>query len=318
MTLPFRFIAPMPRLTSPISRWTDEVRRIEDLGFSTVSVSEHLTHGWTMEPLAVMTAAAAATTHLRILSLMLSNDFRHPAVLHKAAATLDVLSEGRLELGLGAGWMADDYLAAGIRFDPPAMRIERLAESLSIIRRLFGPDPVDHEGTHYRIAGLDGLPKPVQQPHPPIMVGGGGRSILRLAGEVADIAGVHARLPHGELTPAEAADLGSERIATKVDWVREAAAAAGRDSRAIELQFSVYLVDITDSARGARASKSSFADLLRARPDLIADLPAVLAGSVAQCVELLQERRERYGFSYWNLGGDVDAVAPIVARLAGT
>jgi len=318
MTHPFRFIAPMPRLTEPIARWRDEVRRIEELGFSSVSVSEHITHGWTMEPLTVMTAAATATERLRVLSLLLTNDFRHPAVLHKAAATIDVLSGGRLELGIGAGWMADDYAATGLAFDAPTERIDRLRESVEVIRLLFGPEPVDYEGRHYRIAGLEGLPKPVQRPHPPIMLGGGGPAMLRLAASVADIVGIHARLPHGSLTSAEAADLGAERIDEKVGWVRTAARSAGRDADSIELQFSVYLVSVSDSRRSERATVSSFAELLRTDPELAAGSPAVLTGSVEACVERLQERRERFGFSYWNLGGDVDAVAPIVARLAGT
>ncbi|MBF6606401.1 MAG: TIGR03621 family F420-dependent LLM class oxidoreductase [Chloroflexi bacterium] len=308
----------MPRLTQPIERWRGALRRIEDLGFSTVCVSEHLTHGWTMEPLTVMTAAVDATTTLRVLSLVLSNDFRHPVLLHKAIATLDVLSGGRVELGIGAGWLEDDYVAAGIRLDPPATRIERLAESVEVIRGLFGPDPVSFQGRHYRIAGLDGLPKPVQQPHPPFMIGGGGPRILAFAAANADIVGVHARLPEGSLSAAAAADLGAERIGAKVRWVREAARAAGRPDDALELQFSAYLVRVSDSPAEAGASTSSFAELLGADPELLAGSPAVLAGSVAACVAALQERRERYGFNYWNLGADIEAVAPIVARLAGT
>ena len=318
MTRPFRFIAPMPRLTEPISKWHDAVRRIEDLGFATVSVSEHLTHGWTMEPLTVMTAAAMATTKLRVLSLVLSNDFRHPAVLHKAIATLDVLSGGRVELGIGAGWLDDDYAASGIPMDTPAVRIERLTESVEIVRGLFRPEPLSFAGRHYRIAGMDGLPKPIQQPHPPIMIGGGGPRVLALAGEQADIAAIHARLPDGALSARTAADLGADRIATKVGWVRNAARAAGRPDDAAELQFSAYFVRVTDSPAEARAAPSSFAGLLSAEPELMRHSPAVLVGSVAACVEALQERRERYGFSYWNLGSDVEAVAPIVARLAGT
>jgi probable F420-dependent oxidoreductase len=318
MTRPFRFIAPMPRLDQPVARWRDAVRRIEDAGFSSVSVSEHLTRGWTMEPLAAMSAAADATTTLRVLSLVLSNDFRHPAVLHKAIATLDVLSGGRVELGIGAGWLEEDYAAAGITLDPPATRIDRLGESLEVIRRLFGPAPVSFVGHHYRITELDGLPKPVQQPHPRIMVGGGGRRVLSLAATLADIVGVHATLATGSLGPAAAADLGSERITRKVDLVREVARAAGRPDDAIELQFSAYLVSVTDSPTDARASRSSFAEHLGSDPALIAASPAVLIGSVDACVEALQERRERFGFSYWNLGSDVDAVAPIVARLAGS
>ncbi len=308
----------MPRLSQPIDRWRDAVRRIEDLGFSTVSVSEHLTHGWTMEPLTVMTAAADATTRLRVLSLVLSNDFRHPAVLHKAIATLDVLSGGRVELGIGAGWLEDDYTAAGIPLDPPGIRIERLAESVQIIRGLFGVEPLSFEGRHYRIDGLDGLPKPVQLPHPPIMIGGGGRRILDFAAANADIIGIHAMLPDGSLSALAAADLGAERIGAKVSRVRETARAAGRGDDALELQFSAYLVKVTDSPADAGASTSSFAGLLGADPGLVARSPAVLAGSVAECIERLQEHRERYGFNYWNLGADIEAVAPIVAKLAET
>jgi probable F420-dependent oxidoreductase len=308
----------MPRLSQPVERWRDALRRIEDLGFSTVSVSEHLTHGWTMEPLTVMTAAADATTTLRVLSLVLSNDFRHPVVLHKAIATLDVLSHGRVELGVGAGWLEDDYAAAGIHLDPPATRIERLAEAVEVIRGLFDPEPFSFQGRYYRIAGLDGLPKPVQQPHPPFMIGGGGPRILALAGESADIVGIHAKLPEGRLSAAAAADLGADRIGAKVRWVRDAAREAGRPDDALELQFSAYLVRVTDSPAEAGASASSFAGLLGADPKLVAQSPAVLAGSVAACVEALEERRDRYGFNYWNLGADIETVAPIVARLAGT
>lgn len=314
----FRFIAPMPRLTQPIGRWRDALRRIEDLGFSTVSVSEHLTQGWTMEPLTVMTAAAEATTTLRVLSLVLSNDFRHPAVLHKAIATLDVLSAGRVELGIGAGWLEDDYSAAGLALDSPAIRIERLAESVEVIRGLFGTEPFSFRGRHYQIAGLDGLPKPVQQPHPPLLIGGGGPRILAFAAVNGDIVGVHARLPNGALSAAAAADLGAERVAAKVRLVREAARQAGRADDALELQFSAYLVRVTDSPAQSGAIASTFAGLLGVDPDLLEHSPAVLTGSVAACVETLQERRERYGFSYWHLGADIEAVAPIVARLAGT
>jgi probable F420-dependent oxidoreductase len=318
MTRPFRFIAPMPRLRQPVERWRDAVRRIEDIGFSTVSVSEHLTHGWTMEPLTVMTAAADATSSLRVLSLVLSNDFRHPAVLHKAIATLDVLSGGRVELGIGAGWLEADYTATGIPMDPPGVRVERLAESVQVIRGLFGAEPFSFEGRHYRIDGLDGLPKPVQRPNPPIMIGGGGRRILDFAAAHADIVGIHARMSDGSLSPGAATDLGVTRIEAKVGRVREAALAAGRGEDAVELQFTAYLVKVTDSSAEAGASTSSFAGLLGADPELVSGSPAVLVGSVAECVDALEERRERFGLSYWNLGADVEAVAPIVARLAGT
>ncbi|MDQ6673491.1 MAG: TIGR03621 family F420-dependent LLM class oxidoreductase [Chloroflexota bacterium] len=308
----------MPPLTRSLSQWRDAVRRIEQHGFDSISVSEHLTHGWQMEPLSAMLAAAAATDRLRVLSLVLANDFRHPVMLHKAAATIDVVSAGRLELGLGAGWMLDDYVAAGLPFDPPAVRVARLGESIGVLKGLFGPTPFTFKGDHYHISDLQGLPKPVQQPHPPILVGGGAKAILSLAAREADIVGIHCNLQAGTLTPGAAADLGADRVAQKVNWVRQAATAAGRAAESIELQFSMYFCQITRTASQGRAASSSFAELLRADPKLMATSPTVLTGTVDQCIETLCERRERYGFSYLKLGSDVTSVAPIVARLAGT
>jgi probable F420-dependent oxidoreductase len=304
---------PSPRLSPP--EWRGALRRIEDLGFSSVSVSEHLTQGWVMEATAAMLAAALATDRLRVLSLVLANDYRHPVMLHKAAATIDVLSEGRLELGLGTGWLAEDYRASGIPFDAPSVRIARLDESLRILKGLFGERPFSFEGAHYRVRALDGLPKPAQRPHPPILVGGGGRRVLELAAVHADIVGVHGSLPEGGLTPEAARDLAEDRIAEKVAWVRRAARDAGRDPDGVELQFTVYLCQVEGSTHPAT---SAFAGLLEADPALAASSPAVLRGSVDACVDLLRERRERFGFSYLHLGADLDAVAPIVARLAGT
>lgn len=318
MTRPFRFIAPMPPLTRPVGRWREQLRKIEDLGFSSVSVSDHLTRGWVMEPTAAMVAAAESTERLRVLSLVLANDYRHPVLLHKTTATLDVLSEGRVELGIGAGWLASDYEAAGIPYDPPGVRVSRLEESLQVIKGLFGPAPLDFEGAHYRIRGLEGLPKPVQQPSPPLLVGGGSKRILGIAAREASIVGVHCNLREGDLSPAAAADLAPDRVAEKVSWVRAAAEAAGRAPDELELQFSTYLCRIDGASSRAGLSPSSFAHLLAADPKLMEASPAVLVGSLEECVEKLQERREVYGFSYLNLGPDVDAVAPLVGRLAGT
>jgi probable F420-dependent oxidoreductase len=303
----------MPRLDQPAGRWRDAVRRIEDLGFATVSISDHFTRGWVMEPVVAMTAAAAVTGRLRVLSLVLGNDYRHPVLVHKAMATLDVLSEGRVEIGLGAGWMRSDYQAAGIPYDEPAERIERLEESVVVLKGLFGPEPLRFAGAHYRIDGLDGLPKPVQRPHPPLLVGGGGRRVLSVAGRHADIVSVNPSLRDGVVTAELLEDATAERIDQKVGWVREAAAAAGRRP---ELQLNLLVCQVTSGAGQASRAVSSLAG--GADPGLLEKSPAVLGGSVAQCVEALQERRERFGISYVNLGGEVEAVAPIVARLAGT
>lgn len=317
MTRPFRFIAPAPRLTAGVPKWLDDIRRIEELGFDSIAFSEHVTGGWVMESTVAMTAAAMATTKLRILSLVLANDFRNPGLLRKAMATLDVLSGGRVELGLGTGWLQTDYEALGIAFDPPSIRVDRLTEAVEIIRALDGPEPLEHGGTHYRMHGLEGLPR-TAQPHLPLLIGGGGPRILALAGRLADTAGIHPRLDAGRLGPETSADLGTARFAAKIATVRAAALAAGRPADEPELQVTAYLVRITDSAGAVHAARSSFSELMAADPAVVADSPAVLIGTPDACIEQLLGWRERLGISYWHLGGDVEAVAPIVARLAGT
>ena len=315
MVRPFRFSAAMPRLGPSARAWRAELRRIEDLGFHAVTISDHFTRGWMMEPLVAMSTAAESTTTLRVQSLVLGNDYRHPVMLHKALATLDVLSGGRVEIGLGAGWMPDDYRAAGIPLDPPGVRIDRLAESVEVIKGLFGPHPLTYHGKHYRITDLDGLPKPVQAPHPPILIGGGSRRVLELAGAVADIAGINASMrrtgPGGALL-----DLTEERVAAKLSTVRAAACAAGRDPARLRYQMSILSLRVTD-VPGARPWTSSLAADVT-DPAALADSPAVLHGSVGQCVETLQRRREQLGLDYIQFGGDLTAAAPIVARLAGT
>jgi probable F420-dependent oxidoreductase len=312
---PFQFGVAMPQLTGPVSAWKAELRRIEDLGFSTVTISDHLTRGWTMDAVVAMTAAMAETTRLRVLSLVLANDFRHPVLLHKALATLDVLSGGRVEIGLGAGWMPSDYEASGIPLDPPGVRIDRLAESVEVIKGLFGPRPLTFQGKYYQITELDGLPKPVQAPHPPLLIGGGSRRVLELAGAVADIAGINASMrasgPGSALL-----DLTGERVAAKLATVRAAAHAAGRDPADLRYQISILSLRITDIPGAQPWTSSLAADVTD--PAVLADSPAVLHGSVGYCVETLQRRREQFGLDYIQLGGDLTAAAAIVARLAGT
>ncbi|MEO3923761.1 TIGR03621 family F420-dependent LLM class oxidoreductase [Micromonosporaceae bacterium B7E4] len=311
---PFRFTAAMPGLDRPAARWRDEIRRIEDLGFDSVSVSDHFTGGWAMDPLVAMTVAAEATTRLRVLGMVFCNDFRHPVLLHKALANLDVFSGGRVEIGLGAGWLRDDHDAAGLPFDPPAVRVGRLAESIEILLRLFGDKPVDFTGRHYRISGLLGLPEPVQRPHPPLLVGGGSRRVLELAGRCADIVGINPRLAPDVDPLAAVAEMSPERFTRKVDWARDAATAAGRDPADLEFQSRMFDVRVVHRGVAHRASSSHARGV---DPAALADSPAVLHGSVDECVDKLLALRDRYGVSYLHLGGNLDAAAPIVARLAG-
>jgi probable F420-dependent oxidoreductase len=315
---PFRFIAPMPKLDGPVDRWRDALRRIEDLGFSTVSVSDHFTQGWVMEPTIAMASAAEATSRLRVLSLVLGNDYRHPVMVHKAMATLDVMSEGRVEVGLGAGWLLSDYRAAHVPYDPAGVRIDRLEESLQVMKGLFGPAPLNFSGSHYRITELEGLPKPVQRPYPPLLVGGGRRRVLSVAGRHADIIGINPSLTNGAVSPEAILDMTPERVAQKVTWARAATEAAGRPVSDIEFQASMLICRISSSAGPAAAAVSSLAAWGDLDPEVVARSPVALAGSIEQCIERLLENRERFGISYVNLGGNVDAVGPIVQRLAGS
>ncbi|HVM63343.1 MAG TPA: LLM class flavin-dependent oxidoreductase, partial [Acidimicrobiales bacterium] len=194
---PFRFIANVPTPAQPVGVWKERVRRIEGTGFAAVAIADHFTEGYTLEPMVALTAAAMCTTTLRVQTAVLGNDYRHPVLTHRMAATLDVLSEGRLDLGVGAGWMASDYEAAGLPFDPPGARITRLEETIAILKGLFAGEPFSFAGHSYQVASLVGVPKAVQTPHPPLLIGGGGRRVLRLAGREADIVGINANLGAG-------------------------------------------------------------------------------------------------------------------------
>ncbi|NUT34663.1 MAG: TIGR03621 family F420-dependent LLM class oxidoreductase [Hamadaea sp.] len=313
MTRPFRFIAPMPRLSGSAAQWRGELRRIEDLGFHTVAVSDHFTQGWVMEPIVAMTVAAEATTHLRVLSLVLGNDYRHPVLVHKAMATLDVLSGGRVEIGLGAGWLPGDYQAAGLPLDPPGVRVARLAESVEVIKRLFGSDPVTFDGDHYRIADLDGLPKPVQRPHPPLLIGGGSPKVLRLAGRLADVVGINPSLSVEAAPGTAVLDMTEQRVAEKAGWAREAAIRAGRAADELEFQVSVLSLEVTD-VPGARGWTSTLAAGVT-DPDVLEASPAVLRGPAAHCAELLHKWREQLGVNQFHLGGDPAAAAAVIARV---
>jgi probable F420-dependent oxidoreductase len=314
MPHPFRFTTSMPALTAPVAKWRDEIRRIEDLGFSSVAISDHLTGGWSMDPVVTMTVAAEATSRLRVLAMVFCNDLRHPALLHRSMANLDVVSDGRVEIGLGAGWKQEDYRATGIAFDPPAARVSRLAESVDVINGLFASEVLTYTGAHYRVHELAGLPRPVQRPRPPLLIGGGGRRVLELAGRSADIVGVNPRLTAGADRGAVIEQMTPGALGQKVTWARDAAALAGRRPPTLEFQQSVLDVSLTH--RGIRHRwTSSLA--VNASADVLARSPAALHGDLSRCVDTLVQRREEYGVSYLHLGGNLEAAALIVGRLTG-
>jgi probable F420-dependent oxidoreductase len=304
----------MPALRGSPDAWRDRIRQIEDLGFSSVAISDHFANGWIMDPIVAMSVAAEASTHLRVSSLVLCNDFRHPVLLHKSMANLDVFSGGRLELGLGAGWLRDDHDAAGLAFDPPGVRIDRLSEAIEVIVRLFADRPATFVGKHYQVTDLDGLPKPVQRPHPPLAIGGGSRRILELAGRVADIVAINVSLGRIKDPGQAAVELSAARLSEKVAWARAGAAVAGRDVDALEFQISLLDLRVTHGGVEHRSTSSLAA---HASPEDLAASAVALHGTVDECADKLLALREAHGISYFHLGSDLDAAAPIVARLAG-
>jgi probable F420-dependent oxidoreductase len=318
---PFRFAATAPAI-QPVAQWREALQRMEDIGLDTLVLADHFTGGYAVEPMVGLTAAAMCTSRLRLQTGVLCVDYRHPVLVHRMAALLDVLSAGRLVLGLGAGWMASDYQAAGLVLDPAPQRISRLEEAIAVLKGLFREAPFSFEGAHYRIRALDGLPKPVQRPHPPIFVGGGSPRVLRLAGREADIVGINANLRAGELGRHAIVDLAPAQVARKVAWVSEGAAAAGRPLADLELEMNHWLVRVTPSAAAAEELLARIASRYSIDPAQLAESPSVLVGTVSQCIETLLARREKFGISVVQLDAgfplpSLEPLAPVIAALSG-
>ncbi|MEM7141826.1 MAG: TIGR03621 family F420-dependent LLM class oxidoreductase [Actinomycetota bacterium] len=310
MTKPFRFGVQMNTLL-PGESWADTARRVENAGFSSMVMPDHFEDQLAVAP--ALAVAAEATTDLRVGALVFGNDYRHPVILAKDMATLDVLSGGRMEFGIGAGWMQTDYDMSGMAYDRPGVRIDRMLESIEIIRGLMGSDPVDFQGEHYTITAMNGLPKPVQNP-PPLLIGGGGKRMLTIAGQLADIVGVTANLKAGAIGPDAVSDLTPERFDEKLEWVR---AAAGDRLADIEFNTLVMSTQVTDDRQTAVEGTGA---LFGMDPAAVAETPILLIGSPGEIAEQLHERRERWGFSYIIVQGmdSVEALRPVVAELAGT
>jgi probable F420-dependent oxidoreductase len=294
------------------SAWADLAREAESLGYATLFVPDHF--GDQLSPGPALVAAAAATTELRVGTLVLDNDYKHPVVTAKEMASIDLLSAGRLELGIGAGWMASDYEQSGMPMDDAATRVDRLAEGLTVLKGLFAPGPFSFQGKHYQVADLDGQPLPAQRPHPPFIIGGGGPRVLALAAREADIVGVNPAVRSGRVDGAAARDGAADVTDRKLDWVREAAGDRYDD---LELQTLLFAFVVTDDRQG---TLDTMAPLFGLAPDDVADYPHALIGTVDQIVEDLEARRERWDMTYVVVQGPeaMRAAAPVVARLAGT
>jgi probable F420-dependent oxidoreductase len=322
MARPFRFA--VQSFSAPDARtWRERARRTEALGYSALHLADHFlgpgpalaaTHHPLQDLAAVpaMAVAAEATETLRIGCRVFCNDYRHPVLLAKEAATLDLLSGGRLELGLGAGWLRAEYEAAGMPFDPAGRRIERLAESVSLLKSSFADAPLAHAGKHYHVSGFTGAPRPLQRPHPPLLIGGGGRRVLELAAREADIVSFNFNNRAGVLGPDGVQSATAEATAEKIRWVREA---AGARFGSLELEIGAYFTFVTDAPE---AIAGGMGKALGLSVDAMMRHPHALFGSCDAICEELEARRERYGISYVTVGDAVlDAFAPVVARLAG-
>ena len=313
---PFRFGVQLTSL--PAGDWVERLRRIEALGYASVFWPDHFTPQW--EPVAALAAAAAVTKRLAVGSLVYDVDYRHPVVLAKAAATIQVLSGGRHEFGIGAGWMETDYREAGMPYDRPGVRIERLEEALAVIGSMWRNERTSFEGKHYRIRGMARAAEmPAGMAPPRILIGGGGRRVLSLAGRHADIVGINPTIVAGRVLPETPADLAPERVREKVGWVRDAAQQAGRDPGAIEFSSLSFVVAVSDDPRSLREALAKGSGMT---VEQVADAPLFLTGSASEIRERLHKRREQTGISYIVIQGRDEAAferfaEAVVARLTG-
>lgn len=295
----------------------DCVRRAEELGYDTLLLRDHFVaepFGHQLAPLIALTAAAGATSTLRVGTLVLANDYRHPVLLAKEAATIDMLSGGRLELGLGAGWLGAEYAAAGFAFDPPGDRVSRLEESVRLLKALFEGGPVTFDGRYYQVKELDSYPRPAQRPHPPLLVGAGSRRMLGLAGRHADIVGILPKaLPSGTISE-DISERTPATTAQKIAWIREAAG-----DRFAQLELSMMISPaITADHRNAALQFAVERGWGAEAADLVLEMPSAFVGPVERIAELMLARREEYGFSYYVVSDRaMEAFSPVVAKLAG-
>jgi probable F420-dependent oxidoreductase len=308
--------------SSKRERLLDSARAVEALGYSTFGLADHFVRPFA--PLVAGQAVADATTSLRITQMVLAQDFREPAVLAKELATLDVLSEGRLQVGLGAGWLQQEYEDAGLRFDTAPVRIARLEETAVILKGLFSEGPFSFAGEHYTVTELEGLPRPVQQPRPPIMIGGGGKKVLSVAARQADIVQLMPSNPRGR-SLLDQSQFSPSAIEEKIGWIRDAAG-----SRFDDIELSAQLLECAVTERPDE-HLSDFAERIAmvtdrmggARVDFGLDelrtSPIVAVGSLDEVCERLVETRRTYGISYFSAPIDArpDALAAVIDRLAG-
>ena len=322
---PFRFAVQSYSATSAAD-WRDQVRAAESLGYSALHLADHVIGPGpalaatnhpvqNLSPIPAMAVAIEASTTLRVGCRVFCADFHNPVMLAKDLATLDMFSEGRLEIGLGAGWLQGEYEAIGIPFDRPGIRIDRFLETLAVIRACLGEGEVDVRGRYVHAVGFEGVPKPAPRPGgalPPIMIGGGAQRILGIAGREADIISLNFNNASGKIGPAGVGSSTAELTQNKINWIK---AGAGERFNAIELEIGAYFTVVTDQ-RDATLAK--MAPMFALEPSQLSEHPHALIGSVDSICEQIIERRNTYGISYITVGRSVmEAFAPVVEKLAG-
>ncbi|MFT4520704.1 MAG: putative F420-dependent oxidoreductase [Halioglobus sp.] len=323
---PFRFSLQSFNTESP-AHWRNLIAKTESLGYSTFFLADHfLSSGPALDStyhppqmLAAVPAIAMAleqTTTLRVGCRVFCNDYRHPIILAKEAATMDYLSEGRLEFGIGAGWIKNEYEAVGLPFDEFPLRYERFAEFVHAYKEFMLGQPMEIAGDFINWSGFHGTPTPAQSPHPPLMIGGGSKKILTFAGAEADIVSLNFNNRAGMLGPDGMNSGLAEATAKKIDWIKTGAGDRFSD---IELEIGAYNTVITDQQD---ATAGAIGEALGMSTQDILNHPHCLIGSVDYICEELLRRREAYGISYIAVLDDgennmAEAFAPVVARLSG-
>lgn len=305
---PFRF-GTKGTFVDSAKAWQDEARRAEDLGYASFHVDDHF--GTQLALVPALVAAADATSRILVGPHVAAVDFRNPVLFAKECATIDLLSEGRLILGVGAGWRREDYAVAGLAQADAATRIQRLEEEITIMRGLWAESPFAFDGEHFRVAKVDGQPKPASPI--PILVGGGGPKILSMAARVADIVGINPKIVARSINARSMSSTAADVLDEKVQLVREA---AGTRFEQLELQIQVFRTVVTDRPMEVAAE---LAPRFGVPPEQLLSAPFFQIGPVAQIIDDLQAARERWGASYFVLQGDAtEAMAPVVAALNGT
>ncbi|HEX2850900.1 MAG TPA: TIGR03621 family F420-dependent LLM class oxidoreductase [Acidimicrobiales bacterium] len=310
MTKPFRFA--VQTSSAPDGKaWRDKARKIEDLGYSTLFIPDHFGDQW--GPLVALTIAAEATDRLNVGTLVLDNDYRHPVVVAKEIATLDLASGGRVEFGLGAGWLKSDYDESGIAYDEPSVRVDRMVEGLRIMKQMWRGGVADLRGSHYAVTGAKGDPRPASATTPKILIGGGGRKVLTVAAQEADIVGINPNLRSGAVNQDVAKSAVASLYKERLEWVREA---AGERFDDLELQCLTFFVVFTDDPRSVA---ENLAPGFGVTPEDALEMPIALAGTVDSMVDTLQQRREELGISYLVVHEpEMEQFGEVVARLAGS